>query len=219
MAALLGRRLAPSLTTPTSLVARRSIADSSSRPSRGAEPAQKDPNSAIDTLFRDERTHNTPNGASSAAPARPRRNRIFGSDFSEPPARTRSRKPPGLNFDDMVMPESLGGNAVAPAPHNAASALASQQEAVFESYPRLNPTYGRTVDLAPARGRDIVRGIGMLASLMARNKVKHDFNKQRFHERNGLKRKRLNSERWRARFKVGFKHVTARVTELTRKGW
>jgi small subunit ribosomal protein MRP21 len=217
MAALLGRRLTPSLTTPASLIARRTMADSTSRPGGAAQPARKDTGSAIDNLFRDE---SSPSDAPPTAPARARNSRVFGADFSAPPSRTRSRKPPGLNFDDMVMPDSLsGGGAVTPSPRDAANALAAQQENTFESYPRLNPTYGRTVDLAPARGRDIVRGIGMLASLMARNKVKHDFNKQRFHERNGLKRKRLNSERWRARFKVGFKHVTARVTELTRKGW
>jgi hypothetical protein len=99
------------------------------------------------------------------------------------------------------------------------SSLVEQQAKTFANYPRLNPTYGRTVDLDASRGRDIVRGIGMLGSLMARNKVKSDFNKQRFHERGGLKRKRLNSERWRARFKQGFRDVTGRVMELTRKGW
>jgi hypothetical protein len=97
--------------------------------------------------------------------------------------------------------------------------LAVQQEETFVQYPRLNPTYGRTVELDASRGRDIVRGIGMLGSLMARNKVKSDFNKQRFHERGGLKRKRLASERWRARFQKGFRDITYRVTELTRKGW
>ena len=100
-----------------------------------------------------------------------------------------------------------------------ASSLAVQQEETFSSYPRLNPTYGRTVELDASRGRDIVRGIGMLGSLVARNKVKADFNRQRFHERGGLKRKRLASERWRARFKQGFRDITGRVTELTRKGW
>lgn len=59
----------------------------------------------------------------------------------------------------------------------------------------------------------------MLGSLMSRNRVRADFQKQRYHERAGLKRKRLKSERWRARFKVGFYEVTRRVTELTRKGW
>jgi small subunit ribosomal protein MRP21 len=118
----------------------------------------------------------------------------------------------------MVMPDEIANPSLANKPSDAAS-LAVQQEETFSSYPRLNPTYGRTVELDANRGRDIVRGIGMLGSLMARNKVKADFNKQRFHERGGLKRKRLVSERWRARFKAGFREITGRVTELTRKGW
>jgi hypothetical protein len=125
---------------------------------------------------------------------------------------------PGLDFESMAVPDSDLHPSLSNKPSDAAS-LATQQEQTFASYPRLNPTYGRTVDLDVSRGRDIVRGIGMLGSLMARNKVKADFNKQRFHERGGLKRKRLASERWRARFKAGFKEVTGRVSELTKKGW
>lgn len=146
-------------------------------------------------------------------------NRVFGADWSKPGSRNgRYARIPGLQFDDMMMPEdSLLNPTLANKPNP--STLIAQQQATFENYPRLNPTYGRTVDLDVSRGRDIVRGIGMLGSLMARNKVRQDFNKQRFHERGGLKRKRLNSERWRARFKQGFRSVTSRVTELTRKGW
>ncbi|KAF2261521.1 hypothetical protein CC78DRAFT_470216 [Lojkania enalia] len=86
-------------------------------------------------------------------------------------------------------------------------------------WPRLNASSGRSVPLDPVKGRDIVRGLNMLGSLIGRNKVRADFYKQRFHERPGLKRKRLKSERWRFRFKNGFRDVTARVSELTRKGW
>ena len=118
----------------------------------------------------------------------------------------------------MDMPDTLLNPSLANKP-SSASSLAVQQEEMFGNYPRLNPTYGRTVELDASRGRDIVRGIGMLGSLVARNKLKSDFHKQKFHERGGLKRKRLLSERWRARFKVGFREVTGRVTELTRKGW
>lgn len=88
-----------------------------------------------------------------------------------------------------------------------------------QTFPRLNPAFGRTVDLKPENGRDLVRGISMLGTLVSRNKVRADFMKQKFHERPGLKRKRLKSERWRARFNAGFKQVTARVNELTKKGW
>ena len=119
----------------------------------------------------------------------------------------------------MMLPadDSLSNPTLSNKPN--ASTLATQQASTFENYPRLNPTYGRSVELDASRGRDIVRGIGMLGSLVARNKIKRDFQTQRYHERGGLKRKRLNSERWRRRFNLGFKHVTGRVIELTRKGW
>lgn len=118
----------------------------------------------------------------------------------------------------MALPDGMLNPSLSNKPSEAV-ALATQQEEVFANYPRLDPTYGRSVDLDNSRGRDLVRGIGMLASLVARNKIKNDFAKQKFHERGGLKRKRLNSERWRARFKVGFTRITSRVSELTRKGW
>lgn len=112
--------------------------------------------------------------------------------------------------------DSMAGLSLPPSGQRAAAAAIPPEEQV---YPRLNPTYGRSIDLDVSRGRDLVRGIGMLTTLMARNKVRADFRKQQFHERGGLRRKRLKSERWRARFKKGFNEVTSRVSELTRKGW
>lgn len=173
---------------------------------------------AIDSLFSGlPNTRPRPSQAGSSDQGRvARASRVFGSEFSSP-NRVRSRKPPGLNFGDMAMPEELSNPTLANKP--ADTSFVQQQEETFANYPRLNPTYGRTVDLDPSRGRDIVRGIGMLGSLMARNRVRKDVSKQKFHERGGLKRKRLHSERWRARFKRGFEQVTARVSELTKKGW
>jgi small subunit ribosomal protein MRP21 len=151
-----------------------------------------------------------------------RSNHVFGADFSNPSFSSRrnrtSREPPKLNFDEMSLPTDLLDPNLSNKPSDAAN-LATQQQETFANYPRLNPTYGRTVELDATRGRDLVRGIGMLGSLVARNKIKANMMKQRFHERGGLKRKRLNSERWRARFKKGFVDVTRRVSELTSKGW
>jgi small subunit ribosomal protein MRP21 len=177
---------------------------------------------AIDDLF--AAPPSTPGRAAApAAPAAPTpdeampTSRVFGAAFSKPSSRGRLARTAKLNFGDMLMTDDLTNPSLANKP--SPSTLAAQQTATFENYPRLNPSYGRSVDLDASRGRDIVRGIGMLGSLMARNKVKTDMNRQRFHERGGLKRKRLNSERWRARFKQGFRDVTGRVMELTRKGW
>jgi small subunit ribosomal protein MRP21 len=139
--------------------------------------------------------------------------RTFGANFSQPGRTSYGRQK--LNFDDMadvpVDPSS--------APPSTTTASTALQEQAPEHYPRLNASYGRTVDLDPAKGRDIVRGIFMLGGLVSRNKVRSDMAKQKFHERAGLKRKRLKSERWRARFRQEFDATVRRVSELTRKGW
>ena len=218
-------RIAPPTRFAPTWTAQRCITDSASKPA--AQPARQeapktattpevaarspqDANAAIDNLFSgDASTNNTPQESLI--------DRAFGSNFSKPTGRGRPARRPNMDVGAMNM-----DGLIAPTYQNKPTStvnLANQQAETFANYPRLNPTYGRSVDLDASRGRDIVRGIGMLGSLMARNKVKSDFNKQRFHERGGLKRKRLNSERWRARFKQGFRDVTGRVMELTRKGW
>ncbi|KAF2847055.1 hypothetical protein T440DRAFT_471377 [Plenodomus tracheiphilus IPT5] len=193
---------------------------------RPRRPSQSETTKTIDSLFSGMSSNRTapPRFPSRGQPSSSdevraaRTDHIFGSEFSSAARGGRLRRPPSLNFDSMALPDSVLDPSLSNKPTDAA-ALATQQEETFANYPRLDPTYGRTVDLDTSRGRDLVRGIGMLASLVARNKIRHEFSKQRFHERNGLKRKRLNSERWRARFKVGFTQITSRVTELTRKGW
>ncbi|KAI0165937.1 hypothetical protein GGR57DRAFT_489382 [Xylariaceae sp. FL1272] len=82
---------------------------------------------------------------------------------------------------------------------------------------RLVPRTGRTVHVS--KGVDVARSFKLLAIQVAQNRVRNDFYKQRFHERPGLKRKRLKSERWQARFRRGFKATVARVRELNRQGW
>jgi small subunit ribosomal protein MRP21 len=58
-----------------------------------------------------------------------------------------------------------------------------------------------------------------LEVLCARNRIKQDFNRQKFHERPGLKRKRLATERWRKDFKQRFRGVVGRVGDLRVQGW
>lgn len=193
---------------------------------RTAVGGQQDTSQRIDALFGDmpqrtrsasyaPRTQSTSSEEARAA----RNNHVFGAGFSDPSSpNRRSRGPPKLNFDDMSLPTDLLNPNLSNKPSEAAN-LATQQQETFANYPRLNPTYGRQVELDVSKGRDLVRGIGMLGSLMSRNRIKHEMNKQRFHERGGLKRKRLASERWRQRFKKGFTQLTRRVSELTGKGW
>jgi small subunit ribosomal protein MRP21 len=82
---------------------------------------------------------------------------------------------------------------------------------------RLTPSTGRTFDIGP--NMDLSRGIRMLEISCAQNKVRYDLNKQRFHERPGLRRKRLARERWRRKFMEGFQGVVGRVKQLKNQGW
>ncbi|CAO1603730.1 hypothetical protein XANCAGTX0491_007309 [Xanthoria calcicola] len=81
------------------------------------------------------------------------------------------------------------------------------------------PSLGRTVEVMPDRGFDLGRALKSLEINCAVNNVKSDAQAQRFHERPGMKRKRLHSLRWRWRFKIGFKAVVGKVKAMRRKGW
>jgi hypothetical protein len=77
---------------------------------------------------------------------------------------------------------------------------------------------GRMMDVNPAHS-DLAMRLGMLGSLTSRNKIRQDERRQKFHERPGLKRKRLKRERWRKRFSTSFATICARATSLARQGW
>jgi pyruvate/2-oxoglutarate dehydrogenase complex dihydrolipoamide acyltransferase (E2) component len=82
---------------------------------------------------------------------------------------------------------------------------------------RLSPVLGRTVHV---NGRvDVATAVTFTNTLAARNKIKFHYHHQKFHERPGLKRKRLHSERWRKKFKKGFSAMVHRVQELKSQGW
>ena len=84
---------------------------------------------------------------------------------------------------------------------------------------RSRPSVGRTVELDPARGLDFGRALRKMNILCATNKVRADLMHQKFHERAGMKRKRLKNERWRKLFRDGFRATVGRVKEMRRKGW
>ncbi|KAK0721962.1 hypothetical protein B0T26DRAFT_700806 [Lasiosphaeria miniovina] len=82
---------------------------------------------------------------------------------------------------------------------------------------RLKPSTGRSV---PVMGPiDASRALRLLNRICLQNSVRRDSAKQKFHERPGLKRKRLRRERKRTRFIEGFRAVCTRVAELRRQGW
>ncbi|KAG8157990.1 hypothetical protein KVR01_012262 [Diaporthe batatas] len=94
----------------------------------------------------------------------------------------------------------------------------SNEEPIANVKYRLRPSVGRTVHLVKDKV-DLARGLALLNLRVRTNKVSQDVSRQRFHERPGLKRKRLRRERWRTNFKEGFKATCKRVTELARQGW
>lgn len=84
---------------------------------------------------------------------------------------------------------------------------------------RSRPAVGRTIEVVPEKGVDFGRALRNLDISCSLNRVKLDLSRQRFHERPGMKRKRLKSERWRKMFKESFKATVMRVREMRRKGW
>lgn len=82
---------------------------------------------------------------------------------------------------------------------------------------QLRPSTGRTVHVGG--NVDQARAFQLVNINCKRNGVAADFYRQRFHERPGLKRKRLRSERWRRRFRDSFKATVTRVKELAKQGW
>ena len=84
---------------------------------------------------------------------------------------------------------------------------------------RSRPAVGRTIEVVPERGVDVGRALSRLDMACTVNRIRLDAFRQRFHERPGMERKRLKSERWRRMFKESFKATVRRVKEMTRKGW
>ncbi|MCJ1422059.1 hypothetical protein MMC32_008428 [Xylographa parallela] len=84
---------------------------------------------------------------------------------------------------------------------------------------RLDAFIGRSEEVNPGRGLDLGRALKKLEIKCSYNNVRGDVQRQRFHERPGLKRKRLKSERWRKRFKEGFQAVVVKVQDMRNRGW
>jgi ribosomal protein S21 len=91
-------------------------------------------------------------------------------------------------------------------------------EAMDESL-HLGLKTGRQMEVVASNATDLAIKLGMLGALTSRNKVRQDERRQKFHERPGLKRKRLKRERWRKRFSTSFASICARATSLARQGW
>ncbi|KAL8696589.1 MAG: hypothetical protein Q9201_007585 [Fulgogasparrea decipioides] len=149
-------------------------------------------------------------GGSSADYVERKRAEQQRKDFAEALAQRGSRQ--GRIFRGMVMPQAQN----APAEQ---SALHIEEPTRAVATIKSRPSLGRTVEVVPERGLDLGRALRSLEINCAVNNVRGDALKQKFHERPGLKRKRLKSVRWRRNFKQGFKAVVAKVKAMRRKGW
>jgi hypothetical protein len=82
---------------------------------------------------------------------------------------------------------------------------------------------GRTVFVKPFFGENAAtsapQALNVLNRLVKKQGIRSKSNYQRFHERKGLKKKRLRMVRWRMQFKRGFRETVRRVMELKRQGW
>jgi len=131
----------------------------------------------------------------------------------------------GVNTSQMKFPPSSSDMRPYAGPFDPLSTLMTGPRtagALIDTEPpkmRMNPSLGRTVDVDADRNMDLARAFQTLNIKCSINRVKQDFNKQRFHERPGLKRKRLATERWRKRFKESFRATVRRVQDMRRKGW
>lgn len=88
---------------------------------------------------------------------------------------------------------------------------------------RTEAVTGRTIFVKSSFGTNTAptgpQAINSLNSLVRKQGIKQKFNYQKFHERRGMKKKRLRMERWRKQFKTGFRETVKRVMELKRQGW
>ena len=105
-----------------------------------------------------------------------------------------------------------------------AESLSSSKDPMAQPRVHTAAVTGRTVFLEgggyiPGAAHSPMHAFTMLRRVLKEGQIKTLYHRQRFHERPGLRRKRLKMERWRKRFKNGFKATTVRVAELKRQGW
>lgn len=103
--------------------------------------------------------------------------------------------------------------------HSSLTTPSARPRVVEELDIHVKPRTGRTIPVNVELANDLGAKLRALDVMLARNKVKGDARMQKFYERPGLKRKRLNSTRWRKEFKGRFTAAITRVNELKMKGW
>ena len=119
---------------------------------------------------------------------------------------------PVVGHDSAFLNRAIGGmGSLAPAPLEPA-----------EPPPppfALDRGTGRTLRVDAARGMDVGRAFRMMEIRCSTNAVRRMAMDQRFHERPGLRRKRLRMARWRKNFNNGFSETINEVYAMRRQGW
>ncbi|ETS82341.1 hypothetical protein PFICI_04217 [Pestalotiopsis fici W106-1] len=138
----------------------------------------------------------------------------FRSAKPELPDPDTTKPEPTIDNEDMVKDVSFGLGDLSNSKY-----WSEDRSQITAKYPSIRcvARTGRTIQIG--KGYDASRAFRMLGMQVASNRVRQDERLQRYHERPGLKRKRLKSERWRKRFKKAFRSTCARVEELRRQGW
>ena len=138
----------------------------------------------------------------------------FKDDLYRPEHESRASRD-GSIVSGMHMPGSLDSNYL----RRAAARVARDNEKVIPRNTatiKSRPSLGRTVEVTE---RGVAVALQQLEAECRRNNLRVDQKRQRFHERPGMKRKRLKSERWRKRFKIAFKATVQKVQDMRKKGW
>lgn len=189
----------------------------STTPSRREEGSPPKPNaSALDNIFTDtlNRTLDGTKGVPTTSTQRTTR-------FASPAAQQANRKV-ASSLDDLfgALSTPSQGSRVGRFTDPQGNLQRPRNPLKLPEPPfKLGPSVGRTVDVDPNRGMDVGRAFKSLEQNCGRNKVRVDFTSQLFHERPGLKRKRLKTQRWRRRFKEGFRGMVKMVSQMRKQGW
>lgn len=189
-------------------------------------------------LLRTAATTTTPARAFTTSLARRRDHNPFPSQApfqrkTAPAYRARDSRLPYLPADKGVDPlEKEVRRARAPHPYDANTSSIADIIGTTRAKSFTSPSFGPEethvpVRCVPASGRTVhvagsvtpAKALQLLSMRCTKNRLPAIANRQRFHERNGLKRKRLRMQRWRARFKTGFHHAVTRVQSLAKQGW
>ena len=180
---------------------------------------------AVNPLARSDPLVNDPDAeARNEALGEARSNPLIGSVPPAPPRDAPETTAPRTNEHvyDATKPFSLD---IASIIANKATAFGAEQASDPVQRPniRAKPVSGRTVfvkdQITKNSGPTPMVALKILNRIVREDQVKNKFFSQKFHERKGLKRKRLASQRWRSRFKHGFKATVSRVIELKKQGW